>query len=186
MVSINITGIDEVMQHIDKITSDGMNEMLLEIANTLKGDVRHRVHQEGKASDGSQIGTYTPDYMKVRTGNYENRKKITRGKNKGDFAKNNSGSFTKGKNKGNPRPKYNRDNDTDVVLSLTRQMENDMNATEPIKIEGGYGIGYTNEFNYEKAIWNEKRYGKPIWKLTEQEMKTVEDIVSKHVERLKR
>jgi hypothetical protein len=64
--------------------------------------------------------------------------------------------------------KYNRKPDTQVVLSLTRQMENDLSV---IANKDGYGIGYLNPFNYQKALWCEETYGKPILtKLTEGEV----------------
>lgn len=79
------------------------------------------------------------------------------------------------------RARHNRSSDTNVMLSLTRQMENDMVA---IKTGNGWGIGYTNELNYNKAIWNENRYGKPIWELSVNELNIMEEIANKYIEKL--
>jgi hypothetical protein len=189
MITFNISGLDSV---IDSMQSIDTNKLCRDIASTLKAKIRHRVHIRGEASDGSQIGIYSKGYMKVRTGNYPETK-IKKGKNKGKFKEKKeageAGLFSKGKKKGMSRPIYNRksgNNDTKVILSLTSQMENDMDATHPIPIQDGYGIGYSNEFNYNKAIWNEKRYKKPIWNLTKEEKDLAESIVSKYVDEINR
>lgn len=188
MITFNLSGLEDVQAKLAQID---MDKLCFDVASTLKAKVRHRVHVEGKASDGSKIGTYSSGYMVTRTGAYKN--------NKSTKSKPDSGHFTKGKKavfdiksksaarvKGvSERPRFNRDSDTDVILSLTRQMENDMNATEPIKVDGGYGIGYQNELNYNKAIWNEQRYKKPIWGLTKEEEQLAEEVVSNYIENLK-
>jgi len=184
MITVNISGFEEIR---NKIASINMDALCFNVASSLKAEVRNRVHVEGKASDGSLIGEYSKGYMKVRTGNYPETA-VKRGKNKRNFrAKKTAGQagvFTNGPRKGQPRPVYNRGTDRDVVLSLTRQMENDMKATEPIPIKNGFGIGYSNEFNHNKAIWNEKRYGKPIWDLTKEENQLAKDIVNKYVDEI--
>ncbi len=125
---------------------------------------RKRIHQEGIASDGSQIGTYSKGYMKVRTGNYGNAGVYKRGKNAGKPK--NSGVYTRGAKIGQPRPMYNRSNDTKVILSLTRQMEQDMLV---MPVQNGYWVGYNNLLNFDKSRWAEKKYNKPIFSLTNEE-----------------
>jgi len=123
-----------------------------------------RIHQKGLASDEKPIGTYTPEYMKVRTGDYGNSGVYTKGPKKGQ--KKDSGVFTKGKNAGQPRPKYNRSSDTKVIISLTRQLENDWAVLEN---GPGYAIGFLNEINFKKAGWVEETYGKKIFDLSQTE-----------------
>ena len=161
MVTFNISGLDGVRDKISKLTN--IEPLLLDISSTLNAEVKHRVHVEGLAADGSRIGTYSDGYMKVRTGNFKNPK------------------ITRGNKKGQARPAYNRGADRNVILSLTRQMEMDFGATQPIKIEGGYGIGFTNDLNYNKAVWNEKRYGKTIYGISQNENQLVENIINKYV-----
>jgi hypothetical protein len=183
MITVNISGFEEIR---NKIASIDMDRLCYDVASTLKDKIKHRVHVEGLASDGSPIGTYSKGYMNVRTGNYEETR-LKSGKNKGKFreeksqAKAQAGVFTKGPRKGQSRPVYNRGTKENIVLSLTRQMEKDMDATNPIPIESGYGIGYSNDFNYDKAIWNKARYGKKIWSLTQKENQLAQKIVSKYV-----
>jgi hypothetical protein len=62
-----------------------------------------------------------------------------------------------------------------VVLSYERQMQNDfgIGAVDPIKINGvGYGLGFKNSFNADKAQWMEDRYG-DIYKLQKREKEKV-------------
>jgi hypothetical protein len=125
---------------------------------------KKRIHQEGKASDGSQIGTYSPGYMKVRTGNFGNSGRASRGRNAGKIK--NAGVYVRGAKKGSPRPKYNRTGDTMVILSLTRQMENQLTV---IPIPNGYGVGWHDSQNFQKAGWAEKTYRKKIYSLMSEE-----------------
>jgi hypothetical protein len=63
--------------------------------------------------------------------------------------------------------KYNRNADPKIIVSLTRQLENDWSvlATEA----NGYGIGFTNPFNTDKARWVEEQKKKIIFNLTTEE-----------------
>jgi len=154
--------------------------ILRTVAFAVLPELKHRVHIEGKDSSGSQIGTYSPGYMVIRTGSFKNAEKFTKGKNKG--ALKNSGKFTEQSislNKktgvfntdkvGTARPRYNRDSDSKVILSLTRQMENDLSV---VATPVGYGIGYLNPLNLKKARWCEETYKKKILsKLTPDEIK---------------
>ena len=172
---------------------DNADPILRTVATTVASEMVHRVHVEGKDSSGNQIGTYSPGYMKVRTGNYKNAEKFSRGKSKGELK--NAGKYTKGLNikisgtivldsekKGTARPQYHRDADTKVILSLTRQMESDLTVceTDPIKTENGYGIGYLNHFNYQKALWCEETYKKPILTQLTKEEKELADTTAQN------
>lgn len=71
--------------------------------------------------------------------------------------------------------KYNRTSDSNVILSLTSQQENDMGAIETPR---GYGIGFKNPLNLKKAAWAEERYGgtdtqNKIYAFTQNESKSV-------------
>ena len=64
------------------------------------------------------------------------------------------------------RPKNNRSNDPKVILSLTRQMENDFSV---VSQGDRYGLGFKNPLNFDKARWAEETYKKKIYGLTEVE-----------------
>jgi hypothetical protein len=57
------------------------------------------------------------------------------------------------------RERYNRTEGKKVVLSLTRQMENDLSVV----VDGDrIGIGFKNPDNYEKAVFLEEKYQKHV------------------------
>lgn len=89
-----------------------------------------RIHQNGQASDGGQIGTYSNAYLRIR------------------------------------QIKYKRDASNKVIVSLTRQLENNWSV---IATQSGYGIGFTNPFNLQKARWVEANKGKIIFSLSQAE-----------------
>lgn len=72
-----------------------------------------------------------------------------------------------------------------VILSLTREMENDYAICEktPIELgEQGVGIGFTKKSNNkEKQEWMEEKYGN-IYGLSKDEMKVVHDITSHYIQ----
>lgn len=61
--------------------------------------------------------------------------------------------------------KYNRTADSDVIISLTRQLENSyvLGATQ-----NSYNISFSTPLSFDKATWMEEKYGK-IWDLTIEE-----------------
>lgn len=167
MISINSNGkefFDAIKADFSKLASKEETDKLLRtIASTLTGVMRDRVHVQGKDANEQQIGTYSPEYMKVRTNNFKSPK------------------IVRGINKGQARKKYNRTADTKVILSLTRQMENDMSICEknPIKTTYGYAIGYQNELNFEKLTHLEEKYNKKILtKLSKAEEELTNEIVN--------
>jgi hypothetical protein len=145
--------------------------ILRTVAMAVLPELKHRVHIQGKDSTSAQIGTYSPGYMSVRTGTFKNSGRFSRGVNKG--AVKDAGTFTErtitlnkkagvftGEDKvGKARPKYNRTADKKVILSLNRQMENDLSV---VPSGNGYGLGYLNPLNYKKALWCEETYRKKI------------------------
>jgi hypothetical protein len=176
---INITtNITEVFsQALDRFKNVDTNKMCREQATTLMAVVKQRVHTQGLDSNGARIGTYSEPYMKVRSGAYENADTYKKGAKAG--TNKNSGTFTKGSKAGGSRPKYNRGSDTKVILSLTRQMENDLVIK---KIENGWGIGYANLVNFKKSMWSELKYHKKIFNLTSKEREMANDIAEKYIQ----
>lgn len=73
--------------------------------------------------------------------------------------------------------KFSRKSDPKIIVSLTRQLENDWAV---IPTERGYGVGFKNFFNYQKARWVEARKDKEIFSLTSGE----EEYVAERVDEL--
>lgn len=171
------TNIGEVTDRIrDKLAMLGNKDY---IPRTLSFDLidlmTRRIHIDGKAADDSQIGTYSSSYMVLRTGTYKNS------------GKGNAGFFTKGgratsdvktRKLNSARPSYNRSSDTKIIVSLTRQLENDWNV---IATDEGYGIGFLNPLNFQKARWVEANKGKKIFSLSPSEQQYVNDTVNQLV-----
>lgn len=177
---------DAVKRIRDALMSIDTDAMGREMATTVFPMMRKRIHEDGKASDGSGIGTYSAGYMKVRTGNFGNSARVSRGKNTGKLK--NAGTYVRGANKGSARPKYNRSSNTDVILSLTREMENDFGTFKASN--GNWAIGFirnpnrskTGKFSHVNIARNaEKMYGKPIYSLSSDERGVISLIVSKYV-----
>lgn len=158
-------------------------ELFREVAFQVISMLRQRIHVDGLAADGTQIGTYSPEYMKVRSGNYGNTPKVSRGPNKGQKRKGSSGTITRGERAGQPRPNYGFPaGDSKVILVLTGQLERDYAVLPGEK--GGWGIGFLNAHNFEKATWNNERYGHVVWDLTDEELQEVvritEQLITKY------
>lgn len=68
------------------------------------------------------------------------------------------------------REKNKRGQDKKIIVSLTRQLENDWAV---IPTENGYGVGFNNPFNKQKAEWVEGNKGKVIFKLSKEEREQV-------------
>ena len=181
MITITTNVGDVFKEIVDNLRSTiSPNTLLRHVANNMLPIVRDRIHVEGLDAENTQIGTYSPGYMKVRTGVFATNEIFKKGKNKG--ATKPTGVFTKGKKKGQPRPQYNRTNDTKVIASLTSEMENDFSVIA----EGDkYGLGFKAENNFKKSQYVEATYNKKIWTLTQIEKdKVVElatEIINEHL-----
>lgn len=101
-----------------------------------------RIHEEGKAANESQIGTYSKSYLKLR------------------------------------ERKYNRSSDTKIIVSLTRQLENNWSV---IATDKGYGVGFLNPFNLQKARWVEQNKGVKIFSLSPSEEKKLSQVIQELV-----
>lgn len=120
--------------------------LLRPVAFDLIALMTQRIHDEGKASDGSQIGTYSNSYLKLRA-------------------------------------KEGRGKDEKVIVSLTRQLENDWSV---IATPNGYGVGFLNPLNAQKAKWVEENKGKKIFKPTKEEREEVVLSIREQVKKLLR
>jgi len=74
--------------------------------------------------------------------------------------------------------KYKRDASSKVIVSLTRQLENNWSV---IATQNGYGIGFTNPFNLQKARWVEAVKDKIIFSLSKSEQQYAVDRINELV-----
>ena len=179
-VTTNIASVIKKLQTNFELLAD-KEYLLRPLAIETIPNMKERIHKDGAASDGTQIGTYSEGYMKVRTGDYGNAIKTKTGKIK------KAGAYTKGANafsdivtkKANMRPNYHRSSDTKVIISLTRQLENDYAV---LATTNGYGIGFNNKHNKDKAGWVEETYKKLIFNLSEPEKQYIRERVQELVD----
>lgn len=73
---------------------------------------------------------------------------------------------------------YKRDASTKVIVSLTRQLENNWSV---IATQNGYGIGFINPFNLQKARWVEDIKDKTIFDLSNSEQQYAVDRINELV-----
>jgi hypothetical protein len=74
--------------------------------------------------------------------------------------------------------KYKRDASSKVIVSLTRQLENNWSV---IATQNGYGIGFLNPFNLQKARWVEGIKDKTIFALSKSETQYVVERINELV-----
>lgn len=176
MITITSNIDDAINQFNEEFNNIDVEKMTREQATTVMAMIRVRVHEQGQDANGGQIGTYSKGYLAIRSGIFQNSGKISKGKNKGKVK--DAGKYTKGGKSGSLRTKYNRGTDPKVILSLTRQMESDMSI---IPVQNGFGIGYNNSKNYNKAVWAEQRYKKQIFAVSDAETEAIDEISSKYL-----
>lgn len=75
--------------------------------------------------------------------------------------------------------KYNRSSDTKIIVSLTRQLENNWSVIATGK---GYGVGFLNPFNLQKARWVEENKGKKIFSLSNSEINVLTEIIQENIQ----
>jgi hypothetical protein len=140
---MNLTIEIPILDKLQKATShSSVDSLLRTIAESMLGETRFRIHNEGLNAKASQIGLYAASYLKQRI-------------------------------------KKGRSADRKVILSLTGQMENDWKV---VAIQNGYGLGFSNSFNADKAKWAQERFG-TIYQLTPEERKQVQLIINEWLSR---
>lgn len=72
-----------------------------------------------------------------------------------------------------------------VIISFSRQLQNDFAIGEklPINTGNGWGLGFKNNFNASKSDWMEEKYG-TIWALTSQEHKQAQAVANGETQKI--
>ncbi len=174
-IKTNLDSIAKIVQsQLDKLNDK--EYLLRPVAENMIVLIHKRIHVDGIDSNAEPIGEYSKGYLAVRSGIFQNTHRISRGVNKGKTK--GSGTFTSQaapEKVGLPRTNYNRGTDPKVIISLTRQLENDY-AVKPT--EKGYGIGFNNQHNFDKSQYVEATYHKQIFALTDSEEKIAVEIIT--------
>lgn len=162
-----------------------IDPLLRTLATNTRASMKRRIHVDGLDSNETAIGQYSDPYMKIRTLGHkvylDNLKKSTR---ESISAADQNRKTKKVKTSSDDRQyifqKYNRNSDKKVVISLTRQMENDMVVVATAK---GYGIGYNNAENAKKVGYVENTYNKKIFGLTKTEIDNIKVTARDYIKR---
>lgn len=75
------------------------------------------------------------------------------------------------------REKENRGRDSKIILSLTRQMEQDF---IPVADNDEYGLGFNNDINFDKATWMENKFPN-TYNLSEEETEMAEQVITDYL-----
>lgn len=179
-VKIDLSGLN-LAGTIANIQS-AMDTTIRTVATSMLGEVKTRIHEEGKAADGSDIGQYN-----TTNPLYVNPKNSPRG-----FAPIGKLGATKFKSTGKPHKTKYFDSYKDfrveigrpvdkVNLSLSGQLNNQFVV---IATDKGYGLGWNNAEMPERSAGLEKKYGKLIWALTGNEQTKAIEVAQDTINKL--
>jgi hypothetical protein len=138
----------------DAIRSDRLNRTALTTVLALE---KKRIFEEGKDSNGGQIGTYGTKPISI------SKKNQARNTGKTYFP----GGYSEYKSAIGKNPGY-------VNLRNTDQMRMDFGI---LKNGQSWGLGFQNGENFNKSNWMESKYDKDIFQITESETNTLADVL---------
>ena len=140
-----------------------LRQIISDAVSVIVPDMQERIHTLGLAADGSTIGSYssTPIYVPTQISKMN------------PVGKRGNSSFKNGKLHrshyfaGGYRAFKNK---STVNLTLTGELRNQLIAIHT-------GVGWHDEQQYERALALEKKYGKSIWNLTNQEQEKLQKLI---------
>ena len=141
----------------------GNEDMEREVATTMVAEIGNRIHNQGKATDGSDIGTYSTKPIYVNPKNAAGKTFKTAGKNSAES------KFKNGKPRatryfGGGYSEFKSTIGRNQLGKVNLSLSGDMNQKfVVIPTEQGYGVGWNEEEYKQRAEYFEKKYGKPIW-----------------------
>jgi hypothetical protein len=163
-----------------QVGKDNYDGVIRTVATTSLAQIRRRIHEEGKASDGNDIGQYSnkPLYVSI---------KANPGRSFGaPTGKTGRSVFASGAKEGQSHTsKYFGAGYDEFKTSIGRNQLKKVNlflsgtlANQFLVIDtaNGYGLGWQNAEKFEIAKGMEKKYGKKIYALTEDEKKLATEV----------
>lgn len=152
----------DITNKIIKAVTDDQN---IRVAlSTVLAIHKPRIFQQGLDRNGQKIGTYSKKQISI---------------SKKNQARNTGKTFFKG-----GYDEYKRaigKNQGFVNLVNTGQEAADYGL---IGSDGNYGFGSNNDLNYQKSQWQETKYGKDIFDLSEKEINTLENVLIAQLEKI--
>lgn len=152
-----VKGYDSLFAQVDAMLDHG--RIMIPAMNSVLAAQKKRIFQDGKASNDGNIGQYSTKPASIAKKNQSRQTGKT-------YFKGGYREYKGLTGKGN----------SIVNLRNTDQMMMDLGTFRLSQNE--FGIGFSNEFNHKKSEWNEKHFGKDIFKTTSSEdevaMKTID------------
>lgn len=150
-----VKGYDTLKRQVARMMQT--DRIMVPALSTVLASQKKRIFEAGKDGNSSKIGTYSTRPISIA------RK---------DQARNTGKTYFKGGYR-----EYHSliGKGTTVNLRNTDQMRMDYG----VHILGGnqYGLGFNNEFNFQKSEWNEKKYGKEIFAESDAEGRLLQRVV---------
>ena len=184
MITINVKLPDIKLTTFQK-GGEGYDSVLRGVATSLLSSIKKRIHEDGGAADGGEIGQYDTTHALYVNPNRSPKKFAPMGKT-------GERKFKTGVKKGQPhktkyfdsyksfRGEIGRPTDK-VNLSLSGQMNNQFTI---IATENGYGLGWNNTEMVYRSKGLEIKYHKKIWALTDEEEKEVYRVANFEVSKI--
>lgn len=157
-------GYDSLINQINELLQT--DRIMVATLTTVLAEQKDRIFNEGKAADNSKIGSYSTEPISI------SKKNQSRNAGKTYF----KGGYKEYKGligKGN----------STVNLRNTDQMR--MDYTVHVLGKNEYGLGFSNEFNANKAEWNEEKYDKEIFAESSEDAKVFDKIFQFELDRIK-
>lgn len=171
-VKINMVNfIASLNQSVLNTNSELVRGVVRQVALGALAHMKVRIHQDGKASDGSAIGNYSkkPIYVSA-TSNVGNAKMFGTPVGKNGKSKFKSGKPHKSKYFAGGYNEFKtaigRNQLGTVNLSLSGNLDKEFTV---IATDRGYGLGWHDEKKLKRAKHFEKKYSKPIYQPTKEE-----------------
>jgi len=152
----------DITNKIIKAVTDDQN---IRVAlSTVLAIHKPRIFQQGLDRNGQKIGTYSKKPISI------SKKNQARNTGKTFF----KGGYDEYKRAIGKNPGF-------VNFVNTGQESADYGL---IGSDGNYGFGSNNDLNYQKSQWQEAKYGKEIFDLSEKEINTLENVLIAQLERI--
>lgn len=142
---------NELTAHIKKLTAIIRSDKTMRTAlTTVLAVHKKRIFSDGKDESGQQIGTYSTNPISI------SKKNQARNTGRTHF----KGGYSEYKSAIGKNPGYKNYRATDQMM-----------MDYGLVVRGdNYGFGFQNEFNYNKAQWNQERDKKDVFVPSDQEL----------------
>lgn len=185
MINLFVTfgAIDKLIKSLEEIApgNERFDANMRLASESVRGLMLTRIHEDGKAADGSQIGTYSTKPMYANPETTPGATFTPEGKTgRRVFESTGANHKTKYFDTGYKglRNAIGKQSDS-VNLNMSGIMQNTF-MTMPT--QDGYGLGWESDEMLNRARALEVKYGRPIWALTAEESAALTDVLKEKIQ----